>query len=288
MKKKQTKWILWMCGLLISMAAVATQANAQVYADETGAYQIVEPYMVDTNDDEVDDSYIFRPEFEVGDESHPIIVFCVGTDSHPYNREGYRAMLNNFASHGIVIIAGTSGNQVAGDGDQALGALDWIVAQNQKTGEFYHKLNTNRIVSMGHSQGGAASIHVALRAPQEIGVTVTAIAALMSGTGEVHGGSPITYSNIDVPIFYVGAEKDWVVWPYLIVLPQYIKTTNAPAWFGVHLDSGHSEVPDTLLTTLKAWLYAQLYDDSSAREVFYGQDWTFENDSAWKTQRRKN
>lgn len=283
MKKSRTKWIVLMCSFIIMMLAVCAQAgyeSARGIYDDTTIEENVGP---DSN------CVLFRPT-EMVNGNFPIMVFCVGTSGSPTleatgDRDGYKELIDGFASHGIVIIAGNNKNQNDDYGAQALAALNWLIDQNEQGGIFEGLLNTNKIISMGHSQGGAACINVALQDNR-----VTSIAALMPGAGTVFSNAtePPAYKEINVPIFYVAAEDDSVILPYLIVLPQYWKTTNAPAWFGIHRDSNHYQVPDTLQTTLRAWLYAQLYNDSSARNVFYGWNWTFKNDSAWKGQRRKN
>src|SRR5690242_4036358 len=51
---------------------------------------------------------VYRPADLDTDAPHPVVVFSVGTAGSP---EGYSSLLEHWASHGFVVVAGDDGNQ---------------------------------------------------------------------------------------------------------------------------------------------------------------------------------
>ncbi|MBT8339948.1 MAG: hypothetical protein HKP58_02270 [Desulfatitalea sp.] len=266
-----------LCSAVFMLSVVTSHAG---YEDIEGGFDaiVIAETGSDWNQDGTDDFYVFHPSI-MNNNSHPIIVLCVGTGRSPDDGD-YRPLLESFATHGFVVIAGTDGDQQ--DGDQALCGLNWLIDENDNPGSiFYNKLVINKIVSMGNSQGGSACIHVALKDER-----VTAVISMMPGAGYVNGGTTPVYENINVPIFWVSAQWDFIIWPRTVV--DKYNRTNSPAWYGCHLRSGHFSVPETMQIVLRAWLYTHLYDDPAASAEFYGDNWTFQHNQNWEDQRRKN
>lgn len=229
--------------------------------------------------------YIYRPNVLVG--NHPVIVFCVGTFARPWM---YGYMLRSYASHGIVVIAGIDGFQR--DGDQALEGLDWLITESP----YKDMLRTDRILSMGHSQGGFSAMRV-----WEQDKRVTAILPLMPGTGEsiLVNGTPVQYGLITVPIFFISGEIDDGKYtnPF-VVFGAYNETSGLlaesdkpPVWYGCSADTNHFPVAEkvSLHEMIRAFIYAHLLDNAEAKAIFYlsGTDDNFLYGD-WADQARKN
>lgn len=232
-----------------------------------------------------DDAFrIYQPDpLAAGGLQHPIVVFSVGTAATP---GAYGLLLDRFASHGFVVIAGDDGNQA--EGDQALAGLAWLIEQNGSSGSPWEgTLDTTRIAAVGHSQGGNTAIHVALR-----NTAVGAVLALMPGEGALGGATKADESQLGVPVFYTCGGNDFIVdeqW----CLDRFANTVS-PAWVGVVVDAGHSAplLNNTSAIELRhwviAWLRAVLLDDCEARELFWDDPFALAADADWRSVDRKN
>jgi hypothetical protein len=95
-------------------------------------------------------SWIYHPE-ELGKDGlkHPVFQWGPGAGTGPSN---YLDHLNLLASHGFVIISQASTQS-------GKGALDWILAENEKEGSmWYGKLDPMRVGRGGHSMGALQSM----------------------------------------------------------------------------------------------------------------------------------
>jgi hypothetical protein len=113
---------------------------------------------------------IFRPA-QLGAENrkHPIISWANGT---LFGIKDYQPLLEHWASHGFVVIAGHT-NTTAGGGTHKA-ALDWLRAENARTGSAYlGMLAPTRAGAAGHSQGGGATIAAGAEKPGPTGLTAT-------------------------------------------------------------------------------------------------------------------
>jgi dienelactone hydrolase len=227
---------------------------------------------------------IFRPTTLNAHTPRPIVVFAVGTGGSP---DSYRGLLQHWASHGFVIIAGDDGNQA--NGDQALEGLAWLVDQNTSAGSVFEgALNVARIATAGHSQGGNAAIHVALRDGR-----VGTVIGLEAGEGTLGGAERADESGLQVPVFYMCGEDDNLVPPDWCA--QRFDGTPAKAWMGVALganhfapvakDVGRDDVEFRRYAT--RWLYARLTDDATAKTAFEGPSFELASDPEWTDVRRK-
>jgi hypothetical protein len=140
----------------------------------------------------------------------------------------------------------------------------------------------------GHSQGGNACLHVALRDQR-----VTAVLPVMPGEGTLGNAEKADESGLTVPAFYVCGEDDGLVPPSWC--EERFDDTPANAWMGVVRDTGHfapvgdaageDQVDIRRYTTM--WLYAILKDDPEARPGFFGDDWSLAADAAWMSVARR-
>jgi dienelactone hydrolase len=226
---------------------------------------------------------VFAPQpLGAGGLRHPIVVFSVGTFGAP---SAYEFMLERIASHGFVVIAGDDGNQA--EGDQALVGLDWLVAEDERVGSgWFGKLGVDRVAAVGHSQGGNAAIHVALKRDR-----VTAVAPLMPGAGLLGGAARADESALTIPAFYICGGLDLIV-PAKSCTTRFT-TTPAPTWTGVikqanHFTPVHDTAPNAeLLGWLISFLRAELMEDDAASPRFVGPVFGLTQDSDWKDVQRK-
>jgi hypothetical protein len=131
-------------------------------------------------------SWIFYPE-NLGAEGlkHPVFDWGPGAGTGPSN---YVDHLNHLASHGFVIISQPSTNS-------GTDALDWILAENEKSGSmWYQKLDTARVGQGGHSMG--ALLTMSESKDPRLNMYILVCGGCMSGNGgcgaaDIHGPTVI-------------------------------------------------------------------------------------------------
>jgi hypothetical protein len=113
--------------------------------------------LMDTHDLDFGLFTVFYPGVMPEGEKFPLITWGNGTCAMP---EGYGPLLRYVASFGYIIVA--ANNREVGDGAPMLKGIDFMLAENEKPeSKYYHKIDTDKIGSMGHSQGGGATISAA-------------------------------------------------------------------------------------------------------------------------------
>ena len=113
---------------------------------------------------------IVRP-IQLGEEGrkHPIISWNNGT---LYQIDRYQDLLDHWASHGFVVMGGHTNRTAGGAVHKA--AIDWLVAENARTGSVYFgMLDLANIGAAGHSQGGGATITAGANVPGPAGIVTT-------------------------------------------------------------------------------------------------------------------
>lgn len=219
---------------------------------------------------------VFRPEPLVG--RRAVVVFSVGTRGSPGD---YRALLTHWASRGLVVVAGDEGMQR--EGDQAIAALDWLLAESTREGSVFEgHLDAAHVAAAGHSQGGNAAIHVALRDPR-----VTTVLAIEPGEGRLGGAPRADERGLRVPTLYLCGERDRLVPPAQCA--TRFANTPADAWVAVLRGAGHfapvgreaGAGDPTLRAWTTRWLLARL-GDAEAAAGFDGADWSLARDPAWR------
>lgn len=270
----------------IVMLCVVSMGAASDYTEEEGDYNVIWDEDVDPfqpPDLKSEWSYeIFRPNPLVS--GHPIAVFCVGANGNPENGASLFASL---ASHGIVVIAGNDSHQR--EGDQALAGLNWLISQNGTAGSVYEgKLNTEKTMSFGFSEGGNAALWVAVKGNQQESDKIDCVIAMAPGVLPEYGRFAPA-AEINVPTLYTSGSLDWTV-PSQNVLNHFwnVLDDDSPAWYAekrwvLHLTT---LLNPTINDYIRAWAYAHLYSDTTAQQEFYGPNWGMENDSQFRDQRR--
>ncbi|MGA6098074.1 alpha/beta hydrolase [Stutzerimonas marianensis] len=208
---------------------------------------------------------------------HPVLLWGNGTGTGP---TAYSGLLSHWASHGFVVAAAETSN--AGTGQQMLACLDYLVQESNRTfGTYVDVLNTGRVGTSGHSQGGGGSI----MAGQDDRVSVTApIQPYTIGLG--HDSS--SQRNQNGPMFLMSGGGDTIAFPYLNAQPVYSRA-NVPVFWGERRyvshfepvgDGGAYRGPST------AWFRYHLMEDETARDTFYGRFCSLCTSLLWTEQRK--
>jgi hypothetical protein len=209
--------------------------------------------------------------------NHPIILWGNGTGTGP---SSYGQGLSHWASHGFVVAAANTSN--AGTGEEMLGCLNYLISQNSRYGStYYGRLNTARVGTSGHSQGGGGAI----MAGTDSRITATApMQPYTIGLGHDYRSQ----YNQNGPMFLMSGSSDTIASPSANQEPVF-RRANVPVFWGTLRGASHFEPmgdfggyrgPST------AWFAYHLKGDTNARSKFYGSSCGLCNDSNWSVQRK--
>jgi dienelactone hydrolase len=259
-----------LCLIIGIVMTCVVSAYAATWEDATGPYPTAT-----VGDAGPGNGYtIYRPQ-TLKPNAHPIAVLCVGSGAHPRN---YDALLTSLASHGVVVIASTDPYQ--SDGSKAIAGVDWLFEQNEmRNSEFYQKLNLAKVLAIGHSAGGNGAMMASTKSTK-----VTSLLLYAPAVGNANA------SDLLVPTFFIAGSLDQTVYPDY-VKARFQDAKRAHAWYGESADQGHTGFARNLSIQYytRGWVYTHLFDDTgTARECFYGPNWTFKKASTWKETLRNN
>jgi hypothetical protein len=222
---------------------------------------------------------VIRPASLGDGRKHPILSWANGTN---YPLDDYVPLLEHWASHGFVVIAGHTNTTAGGVTHKA--GIDWLVAENGRAGGPYAgALDVKMIGAAGHSQGGGATIAAGSDAPGPTGLVATApLMPLLSFEKD-----PTVVSRQKVPMLNVNASNDDRD-PAGKVASQIFGgasgTLVQAAFNGVHTDAMNPAMHGPTL----AWFRLHLMADQNARALFYpAESCGLCRDPAWKSVRYK-
>ena len=211
---------------------------------------------------------------------HPIISWANGT---LYSVDNYQPLLQHWASHGFVVIAGQT-NTTAGGGTHKAG-IDWLVAENARAASpYFGVLDVTKIGASGHSQGGGATVAAGANAPGITGITTTLpLMPLLSFETD-----KTIVSRQLVPMFNVNATMDtrdptgtFATQIYDGAVTELVQA----AFIGVHEDA----MNPVMHAPTVAWFRWKLMGDVQAKSFFYpASTCGLCQDAAWKSVRYKN
>jgi dienelactone hydrolase len=175
---------------------------------------------------------------------------------------GFSNFLRNVASHGFVIIGcnilNGGPNSPANNTAMTTG-LNWLLQQNATAGsKFQGKLAVKRASSMGYSVGGTAAVDIG---GHEAIITVVSIHGHIS-TATLHGTLLQTSGTKD----NVGLPMQQQTFANSKVQTFLGTVTNADHGY-ISQNNGGAERP-----AIVAWLRYWIYNDTGARNYFYGND----------------
>lgn len=225
---------------------------------------------------------VFRPSTLGGaNRRNPIVSWANGT---LFSLADYQKLLEHWASHGLVVIAGHT-NTTAGGGTHKA-AIDWLIAENARAGSpFFGVLDTLHVAASGHSQGGGATIAAGAQKPGPLALTTTLplmpILSFESDTSIV--------GKQTAPMFNINATMDTRDPTGAVAMQIYTaaKTELVQAAFiGIHEDAFMSAA---MLAPTLAWFRLRLMGDAQARPLFYPTGTCgLCRDPAWKQVRYQN
>jgi hypothetical protein len=219
---------------------------------------------------------VFRPD-PLGQNGflHAPIVFGpgIGQTVQPV----HTTMLTNFASHGFVVVGTPVLSQGPG-GAQNLktmqDGLDWIVKQNTTAGSIYQgKLWADHCVSMGFSVGGTSAVQMGGAAAVFTVVSIhghAAVAALHGPMLQTTG----TLDNVGMPLQQKTYDSSKV--------QTFLATLTGAAHQYIESNGGGEE-----RKAIVAWMRYWIYNDTGAKNFFYGNDCVLCK-SPWQNPQRKN
>lgn len=223
----------------------ALDANQECFTDSATDYSVAGPWESETR--VVDGFEVWVPLPREGCDRFPLVGFGLGTGMPGWLYQGYYA---NFASWGMMVVVDPS-NIINLGGGSLTNAMRAVLADPDLGPKV---LNTGVV---GHSQGGAAAVNIALGDQLEPAAIVGIMPSLFQGLG-----------SIDVPGLYIGADAD----QFSVATDPglaYSKTTG-PAFIasmeGVTHTLGAISRQSNALTT--AWLRCHLVADGDACGLF--------------------
>ncbi len=221
-------------------------------------------------DEDFEKYEVWYPEnLENSDDTYPLIVVLNGTG---VKASKYKAQFQHFASWGFIVI-GTE-EQEAWDGMAADSSLAFMLEQNENTSSiFYHKIDTENIGAVGHSQGGAGVFN-AITEHEHSGMYKTAVPVSPTNEGQTAAlGWHYDLSKVNVPILLLAGTKGDFEMKYVIpeesMIEMYHKL-SAPKVMARKLDCEHGDMLYSADGYITAWFMWQLQGDGAAAKAFTG------------------
>lgn len=243
---------------------------------------------------------IFRPKdlsMFGGRKKLPIIAWGNGACANsPWEHVNF---LSEVASHGFLVVAvgpmPAEGQRSRPGGPTKssllLDAISWAVAQNSdKSGPYYHKLDTKKIAVAGMSCGGLQALEVA--PDPRVTTTVICNSGILGNPGSGMGGMPsLTKDHLQklhAPIIYIlGGEKDIA---YNNGMDDFHRINGLPA-FAANLNVGHGGTYSKphggdFAKVATAWFQWQLQGDKKAAGLFQGEPCGVVKMEGWKAEKK--
>jgi hypothetical protein len=207
------------------------------------------------------DSGVFYP-IDLGRDGllHPIFLWGCGGSSTPSQ---YVDHMNRIASHGFVAVADVT--TTAADGAPLKASLEWIIAENERTGSvFFHKLDLTQIAAGGHSIGSVNAFE--LGPDPRIKTTIH----VAGGSLDNDGASALKLTH---PTAYICSEQD--LFGNVEKAEADYAVTNVPVFFTVITGSDHVAAARDGLPAIVAWLRWQIGGEADRAAMFLEPDGEF-------------
>lgn len=227
----------------------------------------------------------------------PIVVWGNGACANsPWEHVNF---LSEIASHGFLVIAigpMPAEGQRGGPGGPTkspllLDALNWALAQNgEKSSQYYHKLDTNKIAVAGMSCGGLQALEVAPDA--RVSTVMICNSGILPDPGSGRGGMPKLVkeqlAKLHTPTLYMlGGEKDIA---YNNGMDDFRRINHVPV-FAANMNVGHGGTyrkphGGEFSKVATAWLQWHLKDDKEAARMFLGDPCGLAKVEGWKVDKK--
>jgi hypothetical protein len=221
-------------------------------------------------DEDFEKYEVWYPEdLENSDDTYPLIVVLNGTG---VKASKYKAQFEHFASWGFVVI-GTEEPE-SWDGVAAESSLAFMLEQNEDSSSiFYHKIDTDNIGAVGHSQGGAGVFN-AITEHEHSGMYKTAVPVSPTNEEQTAAlGWHYDLSKVSVPVLLLAGTKGDFEMKYVIPEESMIEMYNkisAPKVMARKLDCEHGDMLYGADGYITAWFMWRLQGDKSAAKAFAG------------------
>ncbi len=218
----------------------------------------------------------------------PVLLFCNPTSYSFEATPAYFEFLNYAVSRGYVVLI--NNDKIPGDGKSMdAGFTKLIKKSKNENSVLYNKLDLNRVVTAGHSQGGNCAVNLADKNKYENAKYIKAIftASLMAPdkSSDILIKTSYDYTSIRVPILMIagnGFLDEKLICPLESGLQLVQKGWKSDAYIARitgadHVDSMHRSFPYML-----AWFDYQLYGNELAAKAFKGASPELLNKSGWQ------
>ncbi len=271
-----------------------SEINSRVVEDGgTGIYKAV---MV--TDSTLKTHTVFRPQDLSKFNSNnklPIIAWGNGACANsPWEHINF---LSEVASHGFLVVAigpmpeeGVRGGGRS-ESAQMIDAINWAIAQNNdKSSQYYNKIDTTKIAVSGMSCGGLQTLEVAPD-PRISTVMVCNSGILPTPSSGMPGMPALTkdhLAKLHSPVIYIlGGETDIA---YNNGMDDFSKINNLPVC-ATNLNVGHGGTYSQphggdFAIVASAWFKWQLKDDQTAKKMFVGEKCGVSQMPGWRIDKK--
>ena len=257
---------------ILLFAALAGPARAQ----GASVYEARGPHAVN-NVQAGPGCFFFRPSDKDGG-PYPVILWGNGTNTMPAI---YAPMLGQWASHGFIVAAATTG--AAGTGKEMLGCLDYLTKENAREGSaFKGVVDLAHVGAAGHSQGGRGAIMTG----RDARVTATAPIQPYTASETYEAGSEAKQHG---PMLLLSGGADHVADPARNQQPVF-DGANVPVVWATVNGAGHA-TPSTRDSgpyrgATTAWFLWRLKGDARAADMFKGDRCGYCADLVWTIRKK--
>ena len=223
---------------------------------------------------------IYRPaELAPGGAKNPIVGWMSGGGSTP----SMYTLLPHLASHGFVVVASNTSPALGAEaklGMEIIAGIDWVLAENAKSGSAYHdKLDPTKLASMGYSMGALATTMIGADPRLTTTVHISGGNMTTARIKMLHAPAAFLCGASGVDIAGANCATDF-------------EAATAPVFYGVFNGGDHLAVrtqpyADRIRSVVTGWLRWQLMSDTSLAPMFVGDQCTVCKDSNW-TVKQKN
>ena len=221
-------------------------------------------------DDSLKQILVFYPsQLENTEKRYPVVVYSNGTGQRGSQ---YKSLYRHLSSWGFVVLANDDPESYSGL--PAEKTLSWILEENEKEDSiFYGKIDTDRIGTYGHSQGGAAVFNT-ITVQEHSNLYKTAVS--LSPTHEELAdalGWHYDLKKVRVPVFIIagtaGEFEIETVIPFEKLSAMYEKL-GSPKAMERRKGAEHANTVTDADGYVTAWFMWQLQDDAEAAKAFTG------------------
>jgi hypothetical protein len=210
---------------------------------------------------------------------HPLVTWGNGHGTTP---NIYSRLLNQLASHGIVVIASNSSTVSMGDPPPMLAGVTWVIEQNADPASvLFGHIDTAHIGATGHSEGALAT----MRAGADARITTIAPIEGSMSSRNLHGPALLMCGGMDTTLPCTGHVTSFngITNQPVMVANQLAAThTN---WMG--FGGGGNATLNPFIVAVTGWMRVHLMGDVALRPMFYGATCTLCQDTAtWEVMRK--